>query len=122
MLVKVLDKPYLALTSTMGQGILACAGWQEGRQGTRCSVRPQTEADPSINRRRVARAWRMAGPQGQSLETSTAITPSLRGCARPKSQDHAAPTHFLRFDVGRKDRARTHTQRARHLSASGVKR
>ena len=56
-LVKVLDKPYLDLTSTMGQGILAflsalAQGERErivrrAQDGPRRPVRPQAKADPA---------------------------------------------------------------------------
>jgi len=76
-LAKVLDKPYLDLTRTMGQGILAFlsafaqdererivkarAGWQEGRQGGRRPIRSQTEADGTFSRPKVQAAgeWRV---------------------------------------------------------------
>ena len=77
--MKVLDKPYLALTSSMGQGILAFLSAlaqderkrigkraQDGRKaakagGVQFGRKPKLT---QISRPRVAGAWRMAGPQG----------------------------------------------------------
>jgi hypothetical protein len=93
----VLDKPYLDLTSTRGQGILAFQSALAQDERDRIVNRAQDGGRPprravynlaanlnrpSINRPRAFGGWKTASPPGRSPATSIAITPSLPGYAR----------------------------------------